>query len=327
MVQGEVTRRTTKAHVAYICYYLADYRIDQVDAAAFAKFREALIQDGPRSFFFKKDGQPRAARQGEFTNTSVNHITSTLIAALRLAEKEGVIERAPQVEMLPKDKSELIDPPTDEQFAALLEAAETFRAIAPLMREAIKLAAWSGMRAGEQFCGLTWRCVDFDMNGTGALKIAMQAKTTMVDGKPWKPKNKKARIVPMMPELRDLLLELRRRVPHGPDDFVIPSRGGAPYNRLESAPNKAGKGYFPDVAACAGVETTWHQLRHFFAVRALLAGVPIPVVSNWLGHSDVNLTVKQYGRWGVEDRKQFQWATRMSPSATKQPPASDAEAR
>lgn len=327
VVQGEVTRRTTKTHVAYICFYLGDRRIDQVDAAAFAKFREALIHDGPRSFFFKKNGQPRAPRRVEFTNTSVNHITSTLMAALRLAEKEGVIDRAPQVEMLPKDKSELIDPPTEEQFAALLEAAETFRPIAPFMPEAIKLAAWSGMRGGEQFCGLTWRCVDFNLNGTGALRIQMQPKTTMVDGKPWRPKGKTARIVPLMPELRDLLLDLRSRVPSGPDDFVIPSRGGAPYNRLESAPNRAGKGYFPDVAVCAGVKTTWHQLRHFFAVRALLASVPMPLVSRWLGHSDIQITVNRYGRFGAEDRKQFEWAQRIPSSAPKQLPATDADAR
>lgn len=35
------------------------------------------------------------------------------------------------------------------------------------------------------------------------------------------------------------------------------------------------------------------------------------VASAWLGHSDVNLTVKQYGRWAAEAREQWQWAKKM----------------
>jgi integrase len=95
---------------------------------------------------------------------------------------------------------------------------------------------------------------------------------------------------------------------------VIPSRGGSPYNRLEAAPDKAGKGFFPDVVEAAGLagKVRWHDLRHYFAVRALLHGVPMAVVSAWLGHSDINLTVKSYGRWSAEARDQWTWAKKLS---------------
>jgi integrase len=94
---------------------------------------------------------------------------------------------------------------------------------------------------------------------------------------------------------------------------VIPSRGGAPYNRLEAAPDKAGKGFFSDVVTAAGIagRVRWHDLRHYYAVRGLLAGVPLAVMSTWLGHSDANLTAKRYGRWASEARQQWQWAARM----------------
>jgi site-specific recombinase XerD len=42
---------------------------------------------------------------------------------------------------------------------------------------------------------------------------------------------------------------------------------------------------------------TSHRLRHLFAVRLLTRGVPIAVVSELLGHTDINLTVKLYGRF------------------------------
>jgi hypothetical protein len=39
---------------------------------------------------------------------------------------------------------------------------------------------------------------------------------------------------------------------------------------------------------------------HLFAARLLTRGVPIAVVSELLGHSDINLTVKRYGRFSSD---------------------------
>ena len=39
---------------------------------------------------------------------------------------------------------------------------------------------------------------------------------------------------------------------------------------------------------------TLHQLRHTFATRALKAGVPISVVSKWLGHANISTTYDTY---------------------------------
>ena len=43
------------------------------------------------------------------------------------------------------------------------------------------------------------------------------------------------------------------------------------------------------------------------AVRCLQRGIPMAVVSQWMGHSDVNLTVKRYGRFAAEAKEQFAW--------------------
>jgi integrase len=52
-------------------------------------------------------------------------------------------------------------------------------------------------------------------------------------------------------------------------------------------------------------------LRHLFAVRCLQRGIPLAVVSAWLGHSDINLTVKRYGRWSAEAREQWDWIKKL----------------
>jgi len=56
-----------------------------------------------------------------------------------------------------------------------------------------------------------------------------------------------------------------------------------------------------------GHSVRWHDLRHLMAVRCLQRGIPMAVVSQWMGHSDVNLTVKRYGRFAAEAKEQFAW--------------------
>jgi integrase len=323
--QNATTRRTTRSHVAYILYHLdGDRRLDELHEGDVAKLRERLVLEGPKSFTTNRNGQLRKPRVDVFTPLAVNRILATFAAVLRLAERERIIERAPHVALLPSDDSEPLVPPSDEELGAIIAAAKDFRDIAPLMPEAIELAAETGMRAGEQFTR-SWRFIDFRMGETGAIRIEKQPKVRLIDGKVWVPKHKKARIIPLTPRARELLLAIREQVPHGPDDPVIPSRGGSPYVRLEAAPDKAGMGYFAEVVSTAlpSAKIRWHDLRHYFAVRALLKGVPIAVVSAWLGHSDINLTVKRYGRWAAEAREQWRWAKAMSEptSAIVQRPA------
>ncbi len=50
------------------------------------------------------------------------------------------------------------------------------------------------------------------------------------------------------------------------------------------------------------------DLRHYFAVQNLVSGVPLAIVSAWMGHSSVQLTVKRYGRWAHDAKEQWPWA-------------------
>ena len=46
-------------------------------------------------------------------------------------------------------------------------------------------------------------------------------------------------------------------------------------------------------------------------MRCLQRGIPLAIVSSWLGHSDVNLTVKRYGRWSSDAREQWEWIKKL----------------
>jgi site-specific recombinase XerD len=95
-------------------------------------------------------------------------------------------------------------------------------------------------------------------------------------------------------------LAVLKKVANGkaaPERLVFPNKGGAPYERMYRVDGVEGKGYFVDAVIVAGLagKVTFHCLRHLFAVRLLTRGVPITVVSELLGHSDINFTVKRYG--------------------------------
>lgn len=77
---------------------------------------------------------------------------------------------------------------------------------------------------------------------------------------------------------------------------------------MDRAPQAAGKGYFFDVVEAAGLKgmVTFHSLRHYFAVKLLTRGAPINVVSEYLGHSDINLTVKRYGRFSTDAKVKWE---------------------
>jgi len=50
------------------------------------------------------------------------------------------------------------------------------------------------------------------------------------------------------------------------------------------------------------------DMRHFFPVACLSRGTPLSTVSTWMGHSDINLTSKRYGRYAADAREQWAWA-------------------
>jgi integrase len=62
-------------------------------------------------------------------------------------------------------------------------------------------------------------------------------------------------------------------------------------------------------------DVAMRDLRRYFAVQNLIRGVPIAVVSRWMGHSSIELTVKRYGRWAREQREQWEYAMLRSKAA------------
>jgi len=305
VVQNEATRRTNVARFNYLFYYRGDRTLDELLSPKHVNyFIEQMKTNGPMTFAKSRNGKPLAPSRTELTNNTINKCLQCLKATLNLAFEEGVIGRAPRIDLLPLDDSRTIDAPTDEQYARRLSSAPELRALAPYLPEVIEFAADTGLRKGEIF-SLTWGSVDFERR---AIKIERQGKTKSVNGRAWRPKHNKFREVPMSGRVHEILQTLYADNPREPTDYVIPNFGGSPYSRMERQQSVKGQGYFDNAVEQAGLKgkISFHSLRHYFAVRLLTKGVPITIVSELLGHSDINLTVKRYGRFASDARVKWQ---------------------
>ena len=85
------------------------------------------------------------------------------------------------------------------------------------------------------------------------------------------------------------------RQPRGPSSFVFPSPRDLARPRGPNLPL-----WYP-VRREAGIEDVrLHDLRHTHASHAIMNGVPVPVVSRLLGHSNVSMTLR-YAHLGDRD--------------------------
>jgi integrase len=304
ITQNPTTRLKSEFPFKYLVYHAGERRLDELlEPAAINAFVEAMKKKGPISFAKRGDGEPRKLWCHEISNCTVNKCLQLLRSLLYLAYREKVVATPPKIDLLPEDDAEAIVAISEEEFQQLLKACEDFRDVAPLLPEVTEFTAETGLRRGEVFT-LTFRSVDF---ARSCIRVETQRRVRMVNGRPWKPKNSKWREIPLSSRALAIVEKRRADGPSGADDFVFPSHGGAPYVRMDHAPECAGKGFFPDAVEAAGLKDrmSFHGLRHLFAVRLLTRGVAITIVSELLGHSDINLTVKRYGRFASDAKVKF----------------------
>lgn len=163
--------------------------------------------------------------------------------------------------------------PETEQFTRFV--AEIRRAGGRFSVDAANLVcflAYGGFRKLEASF-ITWGDVDFDR---GEITVRGDPVTAT--------KNGEVRRVPMIPEMRRLLGELRKDRPDEPPEAPV-----MPVRECQKAMNRA--------AQLVGMaRITHHDLRHLFATRCIESAVDIPTVSRWLGHKDGGaLAMKVYG--------------------------------
>ncbi len=245
---GTVSRERTS--MAQWIKTLGHVRIDKLTKPMIAAFVKARIRAG---------AAPRTA----------NLDVIVLRNVLKSAVDDGLLVALPTVGLRPlKAISPKRPTLTPADFEVLLAAARTCSKNGPQLADYLRFLAFCGARCTEAL-QIKWEDVDF----TGRL---------LCIGANGASKNGRARYVDFNPDLERHLREMfARRAPDTVWLFPSPQRGSTdiPATSLRDSFKLARK----------LAELPWvgfHDLRHYFASRAVMAGIDFKTISEWLGHQD-----------------------------------------
>lgn len=150
-----------------------------------------------------------------------------------------------------------------EQMPGLLQVPFTDH-----LKPMVLVSLNTGMRRGE-LLNLKWSAVNF------------QTKTITVAGTTSKTSD--TRHIPMNKETLGVLTDWRKQAAN--TLYVFPSQSGG---RLEDV-----KSAWLNLLKRAKIENfRWHDMRHDFASRLVMAGVPLNTIRDLLGHADIKMTLR-----------------------------------
>lgn len=244
--------------------------------------------------FYNALGKPQGKKPALSAKT-IKNVHGVLHKALQQAVMNGYIKVNPtDACALPRIVKKEMHP---------LDEAETKRFVAAIKGhyyEDVFLATlYTGMRQGEVL-GLTWDRVDFKR---GTITIDRQLQKDVGGGSSYSlvlPKNSKGRVITPPDDVMRLLQRQRRRqaewrLKAGPAwsdrwGLVFTNEVGGPI-----MPHTLYHNFKHIVEALDLPEVRFHDLRHTYAVAAILAGVDIKTVQANLGHATAAFTLDVYG--------------------------------
>lgn len=226
---------------------------------------------------------------------SVRVMYRVLHVAMEKAVVLDYISRNPAAHcVLPKVERKEIHPFTDEQAAALIQAA-----IGTRIEHLVTLALFTGFRLSE-LLGLTWDAVDFDK---GTITVNKQLSADYIPGRGpmfTTPKSGKPRTVaPAASAIQVLHKQKAKQAEHrlkagpmwsNPYGLVFSDDDGGPITQ------QTAEYEFSSIRSAAGLEgSRFHNLRHTFAVNSIRAGDDIKTIQSNLGHATAAFTLDVYG--------------------------------
>ncbi|MFN8108542.1 MAG: tyrosine-type recombinase/integrase [Thermoleophilia bacterium] len=237
----------------------------------------------------------------------LSEATSHTVAKHALEAIRAILRMAVEWDRIPINHAaglRLPPPSTHEQSSVerVLSApqlAQLFATAATRRHETILRAAGEGgLRRGE-IIGLRWSDVDLSARRLTVRRSVWHPRTA--GGQPIEKstKGRRARTIPVTHTMAARLTEWQERSladGHGdPNGFVWPGANGGPMSAdsptqlVERTMRRAGLVDVNGRPLC-----TLHGLRHTMVSLALLAGVPLLVVSRMAGHADPTVTAKVY---------------------------------
>jgi len=263
---------------------LGHLRLPQLQTAHIQRLYNDKLKGG------RLDGKP-----GGLSPKSVKYIHTVIHSALEQARKEGMITINPAGAVkLPKQEQPEIKYLTVAEAAIFLATAKDSKHFA-----AYFLALNTGMRRGE-ILGLRWRDLDL-----AAGQLTINQGLVRVTGKGLifqEPKTALSkRVINLAPPVVQVLKEHKKKQA----EYRLMAGGAYDEKGLDLVfANELGEPICPRaftrvferLIKKAGLDVTFHGLRHTFATLALESGVDVKTIQETLGHHSSAFTMDVYSR-------------------------------
>lgn len=236
--------------------------------------------------------------KGVAPSTARKHY-SFLATMLKAALRDGLLSKTPCLDInLPKVETKRVAPLSIEQLAALIdETPEHYR---PL----VLFCAGTGARAREAF-GVTVDRFNFLRR-----EVVIDRQLATRDGSAaWRaPKTPSSvRTVPLDDGVIDAVAAHLAEHPAGPDGLIFTTPEGRALDlRRAYGFGDRRLGWFRAAVRRAGLpaDTTFHDLRHFYASLLIRHGLSIKTVQARLGHKSAQETLDTYSHLWHDDEEQ-----------------------
>jgi integrase len=209
--------------------------------------------------------------KGGVTNKTIKNRLTVFNKCLCTAYDWLQIKGAPPKITWPKCTSYRTDYLSPDECTLLLSHAEG------LIREMLLTAIRTGMRQSE-LKGLQCSSIDWQQRIVGVRHTHSEFTKTLGPRK-----NNRERHMPLDVDLYEMLYQRKESI----GCYVFLTKDGRPFThsrmskQLTTACRKAGLR-----------RITWHTLRHTFGSLLIMRGVPVPAVSELMGHSNIGTTMR-----------------------------------
>lgn len=273
--------------------YVRAYLIPALGRRPLARLTATEVETALAAFV--RDGRPVVTGDKRprrpVSAVTAGHVRATLRRALSDAQRAGLVGRNVAADAAPpylphrpitylaaRDLAKLLDATTDEPLGPLYA-----------------LAATTGLRRGE-LLGLTWA----DVAGG---QLTVRRALGRVTGNGWGLGEVKSarsrRTIPLPARARQVVETQRTR------QLFAKNAAGTAWQDREGLvftdavgrpmlPEYVSHRFAKDCARTGVPRIRFHDLRHSAATALLTAGVPLAVISEWLGHSGIAITASAY---------------------------------
>ena len=311
-----LVKSTSRRFGDYADQWLYTFKLHSVEDSSFDKYESAYLTHIKPAFgkmqlasIHSEQLQKLLVEKSQTLSLTVVKIIYIILSEIfSYAHSEGDLSRNPMHNVkMPKKATfkperEIVALESDEVRAVERIAEKKNKNGRPCIMQAHALVflVHTGLRCGE-FLALKWSDIDFESRIVTVNKNLSMVYDRDKDGV--RIKHKKARIkctktasgnriVPLNTKAIAALNSLKavyREMDIVSDSVAVTRKG----TTLSSDQLRR---VLRRVLAYAGIDKpfTLHQLRHTFATQALNAGIPITVVSKWLGHANVSVTYNTY---------------------------------